>query len=131
MSIIQPKYDPALHTGGKGLQKKQADYHYSYLVAAMAALGGLLFGYDTGVISGAELFLVKAFHLTPSSEEFAVSAVLVGTVLGGAGRGLAGAADGTAGHGRHLRGGGAADGAGAEPGRVRRLPNPGRCCGRG
>jgi hypothetical protein len=34
------------------------------VVASIAALGGLLFGYDTGVISGAELFLTQAFHLS-------------------------------------------------------------------
>lgn len=33
-------------------------------IAATAALGGLLFGYDTGVISGALLFLKTAFHLS-------------------------------------------------------------------
>ena len=34
------------------------------LTAAIAALGGLLFGYDTSVISGAMLFLRTDFHLT-------------------------------------------------------------------
>jgi sugar porter (SP) family MFS transporter len=60
------------------------NYRYSYLVATMAALGGLLFGYDTGVISGAILYLKHAFHLTARTEEFAVSAVLIGTVIGAA-----------------------------------------------
>ncbi|MEO7002814.1 MAG: MFS transporter, partial [Ktedonobacterales bacterium] len=55
---------------------------YTYIVAAVAALGGLLFGYDTGVISGAELFLVKDFKLTSTSEEIAVSAVLIGAIIG-------------------------------------------------
>jgi len=56
---------------------------YTYLIAGVAALGGLLFGYDIGVISGAELQLVKAFHMSSGSEELAVSAVLIGSVVGG------------------------------------------------
>jgi MFS transporter, SP family, galactose:H+ symporter len=61
-----------------------------YLIAAVAAMGGLLFGYDTGVISGAELFLKNEFHLTPGSEELAVSAVLIGAVIGAAAGGWLG-----------------------------------------
>ncbi len=34
------------------------------IIAATAALGGLLFGYNTSVISGALLFLRVAFHLS-------------------------------------------------------------------
>jgi sugar porter (SP) family MFS transporter len=48
----------------------------------IAALGGLLFGYDTGVISGAILYLRTSFHLTSLTEEIAVSSVLVGAILG-------------------------------------------------
>lgn len=55
---------------------------YAYLVAAVAALGGLLFGYDIGVISGAEIYLKKSFNLNNTTEELAVSAVLIGSVLG-------------------------------------------------
>ena len=36
---------------------------YVYLLASVAALGGLLFGYDTAVIAGAIEFLVKRFEL--------------------------------------------------------------------
>jgi MFS family permease len=57
------------------------------VVASIAALGGLLFGYDTGVISGAELYLTTAFHLSAASEELAVSAVLIGAILGAASAG--------------------------------------------
>lgn len=55
-----------------------------YFATAVTAIGGLLFGYDTGVISGAELYLKQDFHLGPSTEELAVSAVLIGAIIGAA-----------------------------------------------
>ena len=57
------------------------------LAASVAALGGLLFGYDTGVISGAILFVAKGFTLSTATQEFVVSVVLIGCVLGAAGAG--------------------------------------------
>src|SRR5882672_2300296 len=53
-----------------------------YLVIMAAALGGLLFGYDTAVISGALLLLHKSFTLTPTLEGLTVSAVLIGATVG-------------------------------------------------
>jgi sugar porter (SP) family MFS transporter len=53
-----------------------------YLAAGFAALGGLLFGYDTGVISGAELFLKDDFFLSTFALELIVSGVLVGAATG-------------------------------------------------
>jgi SP family galactose:H+ symporter-like MFS transporter len=55
---------------------------FVYYAVAIAALGGLLFGYDTGVISGAILFLKVQFHLSSTLEEIVVSAVLVGAICG-------------------------------------------------
>lgn len=52
------------------------------LAASIAALGGLLFGYDTGVISGAVLFIRGDFGLDPGMQAFVISVVLVGCVLG-------------------------------------------------
>jgi MFS transporter, SP family, galactose:H+ symporter len=52
------------------------------IIAGTAALAGLLFGFDTGVISGAILFIKGAFGLTPFAEEVLVSAALVGAVCG-------------------------------------------------
>ena len=53
------------------------------MVASVAALGGLLFGYDTGVISGAILFINKDFALSTKLQEFTISVVLIGC-MGGA-----------------------------------------------
>jgi SP family arabinose:H+ symporter-like MFS transporter len=48
----------------------------------VAALGGLLFGFDTAVISGATSALATAFQLTPSGLGLTVSIALWGTVVG-------------------------------------------------
>jgi sugar porter (SP) family MFS transporter len=51
--------------------------------AAITALGGLLFGYDTGVISGALLFIGKDFHgLTSFDKELLTSILLIGALTG-------------------------------------------------
>ena len=55
---------------------------YVLLVASVAALGGLLFGYDTGVISGAILFITKDFELGTRLQAFTISVVLLGCMLG-------------------------------------------------
>jgi sugar porter (SP) family MFS transporter len=51
--------------------------------AAITALGGLLFGYDTGVISGALLFIGKDFQgLTSFDKELLTSILLIGAAVG-------------------------------------------------
>jgi MFS transporter, SP family, galactose:H+ symporter len=55
---------------------------FVYIAALFAALGGLLFGYDTGVISGALIFIKREFGLTTAAEEVVVSGVLLGAVIG-------------------------------------------------
>lgn len=54
------------------------------LTAGIAGLGGLLFGYDTGVIAGALLFIKPDFHLDSIEAGLVVSAVPIGAVLGAA-----------------------------------------------
>lgn len=53
-----------------------------YLMSFSAAIAGLLFGFDTGVISGAIIFINKQFHLTPFQTECVISAVLLGALIG-------------------------------------------------
>jgi SP family galactose:H+ symporter-like MFS transporter len=55
---------------------------FVYVAAAFAGLGGLLFGYDTGVISGAELFFKNDFSLSVFALEIIVSGVLAGAAIG-------------------------------------------------
>ncbi len=52
------------------------------IIAAIAATGGLLFGFDTGVISGAIPFFQKSFGLSDSWIEIITTAGLVGAVIG-------------------------------------------------
>jgi len=57
-------------------------------LAAITALGGLLFGYDTGVVSGALLFLHDSFpHISSVQKELVTSLLLVGAAIGAIGAG--------------------------------------------
>jgi sugar porter (SP) family MFS transporter len=55
---------------------------FVYLATAISALGGMLFGYDIGVISGAIIFIQKQFSLSSGMEEIVVSSVLLGSLVG-------------------------------------------------
>ncbi|GEA34136.1 MULTISPECIES: sugar porter family MFS transporter [Clostridium] len=54
------------------------------VIYIFAALSGLLFGYDTGVISGAILFIQEQMHLDSWQQGWVVSSVLLGAILGAA-----------------------------------------------
>ena len=53
-----------------------------FYIGFIAGLAGLLFGMDTGVISGALPILTKTFNLSPGVEGMVVSILLVGAVCG-------------------------------------------------
>jgi MFS transporter, sugar porter (SP) family len=55
-----------------------------YLIKStiVAALGGLLFGFDTAVIAGTTHDLTQTYHLTPGLLGFTVASALYGTIIG-------------------------------------------------
>jgi MFS transporter, SP family, arabinose:H+ symporter len=56
---------------------------YIWTISLVAAMGGLLFGYDWVVIGGAKPFYEKFFHLvTPAAVGWAMSSALIGCLLG-------------------------------------------------
>ena len=69
-------------------QDRGGSVAYVYVLASVAALGGLLFGYDTAVISGAVGYLTEHFALSAGWKGWAVSCALVGCVFGAAGAGV-------------------------------------------
>lgn len=56
--------------------------YYLFFVVFIAAMGGLLFGYHTAIISGALIFLTPAFELTVADQGMVVSIILIGAMLG-------------------------------------------------
>ncbi|MFO7701596.1 MAG: sugar porter family MFS transporter [Psychroflexus maritimus] len=55
---------------------------YLFLITVVSALGGLLFGYDTGVINGAQFFLSKHFDLDATMKGWVVGSALLGCLVG-------------------------------------------------
>src|ERR1700759_185359 len=70
-------------TGGTEASARRARRNV-VLTAAIAGLGGLLFGYDTGIIAGALLFIKTDFHLGSFAQGLVVAAVPIGAVGGAA-----------------------------------------------
>src|SRR5665811_884431 len=55
---------------------------YLLMITIIGALGGLLFGYDTAVISGAIGFMETKFSLSADMKGWAVSCAIVGCIIG-------------------------------------------------
>src|ERR1700728_3671954 len=63
---------------------------YVVFLAAVAAISGFLFGFDTAVINGVLLFLRHQFALNDLQTEVAASALLLGCLLGAGGASMIG-----------------------------------------
>src|SRR5262245_66214079 len=72
---------PTVHSAGNGST-------YVIALCCVAAIGGFLFGFDSGVINGTVDALGKAFGTNAAGTGFAVASVLLGCAVGafGAGR---------------------------------------------
>ena len=55
---------------------------FVFVLTFIAGIGGFLFGYDTGVISGAILYIRQDFGLTSAEEELIVSGAIIGAIFG-------------------------------------------------
>jgi MFS family permease len=52
------------------------------VIAVLAALGGLLFGYDTGVVGGAAPYLEQSLGIGSFGESWVVGSLLLGAIVG-------------------------------------------------
>lgn len=78
--MMNSKTSPSAALNAGTVQAEETGFVFA--AAAFAALGGLLFGYDTGVISGALIFIRTQFGLSTFQQELVVSVVLVGAAVG-------------------------------------------------
>lgn len=56
--------------------------NFLYIAVFFASLSGLLSGFDTGVISGAMLYIKQSFEITPELSGLLVSSVSIGAIIG-------------------------------------------------
>jgi SP family galactose:H+ symporter-like MFS transporter len=84
-SIKQKNHRITMSTTHHGLKARAAgaDKQFQIIVTCViAALAGLLFGLDIGVISGALPFITQQFHVSDRAQEWIVSSMMVGAAFG-------------------------------------------------
>lgn len=69
-------------------KREQVSMKFVTLVSMVSALGGLLFGFDTAVVSGAIGFMEQRFDLSKIEVGWAVSSLIIGCIIGAAMSGL-------------------------------------------
>lgn len=60
------------------IQQDSEQPNLVYLMSVLSAMGGFLFGYDTGIVSGAMVFVKKTFNLNSLWQELVVSITILG-----------------------------------------------------
>src|SRR5260370_7393065 len=84
LSNLVERWSPRLvETSNRNVRTDTAESHVPLIIAAsVSTLGGLLFGYDNIVISGAIGFLSQLFHLVARGVGWAAGCALVGCIVG-------------------------------------------------
>lgn len=62
--------------------QRQSARRYVSIAAAVAAVGGLLFGYDTGIIASALIFVTQTFSLSTIGQEWVAASLNIGAIFG-------------------------------------------------
>ncbi|RCH93849.1 myo-inositol transporter, partial [Rhizopus azygosporus] len=75
-------------------EKETKATFFVYMLVVCVCVGGFLFGYDTGVISGALVFIKDEFDLSNTQRELVVGATTFGAIFGGFFAGLTDLAEG-------------------------------------
>ncbi|KKI44374.1 MAG: sugar porter family MFS transporter [Hafnia sp.] len=71
----------------QSVRKTRSNASLTFFVCFLAALAGLLFGLDIGVIAGALPFISETFQITSSQQEWVVSSMMFGAAVGAVGSG--------------------------------------------
>ncbi|MCQ8277567.1 sugar porter family MFS transporter [Acetobacteraceae bacterium KSS8] len=87
LSAHRRKRDEAIDSRIRSLDLSPGNKRRLRMAAFIAAICGGLYGYDTGIISGALLLITSEFHLGHTAQELVASAILAGAVFGALGAG--------------------------------------------
>src|SRR5690349_18980499 len=74
--------EPAKVIFPESFQQNKINKRFIAMVSAVAALGGLLFGFDTAIISGTIPYISAYFKLNEYMLGWSVSAILIGCAIG-------------------------------------------------
>lgn len=77
-----PGMETASAPTGSGRTRRDENFGYVVFIAAAAAMGGFLFGYDSAVINGAVTGIQQHFDVGANETGFAVAAALLGSAVG-------------------------------------------------
>ncbi|MEW2313714.1 sugar porter family MFS transporter [Streptomyces bauhiniae] len=70
------------HAGGQAPRTSKGLNGHMLMAAVVSAISGLLYGYDTGIISGALLQISEEFHIGNTMKETIAAGILLGAVIG-------------------------------------------------